>query len=656
MMNKTTAACFSRGILKVKHLNAFVPELNIISDKKHLRDSKAVIGWGFKSTANKARNYAADSHLPYIALEDGFLRSIGLGVDGAAPASLVVDHLGIYYDARQLSYLEQLITHASSLSTAELAQARQCIDAIQYYRLSKYNPNSLLQCFSKQPKVVVIDQTQGDASVDGALANKQTFVDMLNEALLAHPDETIWVKVHPDVLTGKKKGFLYPLPVKNERVALCSETVNPWEFFDSVTDLYTVSSLMGFEALMGGVNVHCFGMPFYAGWGLTSDKLTCSRRNEPRSLEQVFYAAYIQYSRYVDPITGSPCRLEDIIHYFSDMLRVNKRACPVNMSALSFVRQSLIKRYIRVWGLIKNNNTEVVLLWGKKNALNNKAKALRIEDGFIRSVGLGVHLSKPASLVCDSQGIYFDSTQVSDLESCLNEYDLTAWEQQRTECLIEALIKAKVTKYNVGESHQLELPDDRVIILVPGQVESDASIQFGAPIYKTNEELLTLVRKHNSDAFIIYKPHPDVVSGERDKGNWEQLFIHNADLVVTDLAMDSLLDLADEVHTLTSLAGFEALLRGIKVFTYGLPFYAGWGLTYDLLLCERRQRKRTLAELIFCSLVLYPTYIDPITDKQCSVEQIIERIQQLKSSPLSASVFSRLLLLSRRIKNKLHFR
>ena len=43
--------------------------------------------------------------------------------------------------------------------------------------------------------------------------------------------------------------------------------------------------------------------------------------------------------------------------------------------------------------------------------------------------------------------------------------------------------------------------------------------------------------------------------------------------------MDVLLGIVDEVHTLTSLTGFEALLRGIEVHAYGGPFYAGWGLT-----------------------------------------------------------------------------
>ncbi len=58
---------------------------------------------------------------------------------------------------------------------------------------------------------------------------------------------------------------------------------------------------MGFEALLLGKECVCFGMPFYAGWGVTHDKLTCKRRIAKRSVEEVFAAAYILYARYVDP-------------------------------------------------------------------------------------------------------------------------------------------------------------------------------------------------------------------------------------------------------------------------------------------------------------------------------------------------------------------
>ena len=656
-MTIKTAACFSSGIIKVKNVDLFFPELAITNKKKRFMNAGVVVGWGFKSTAKKARDYAADNQLPYVALEDGFLRSIGLGVEGATPASLVIDSVGIYYDARQPSKLEQLILSADKLTGNQLIRARLCIDAIKANRLSKYNsaysstnnvtnhPPSQLsnQTYNqispltaiKSAKVVVIDQTQGDASVEGALANQQTFIDMLNAALSDHPAETIWVKVHPDVVSEKKQGFLYPLPIEDERIKLCVERVNPWDFLDSVTDLYTVSSLMGFEALMGEVKVHCFGLPFYAGWGLTIDQLACERRTEPRTLAQLFFAAYIQYARYVDPVINEPCEIEDVIHYFSEQLRPDGRVKEASLYNISWWKQRWISDFTASWADKISDSNERILVWGMPQLEGQKINAIsRIEDGFIRSIGLGVHFNKPVSLVCDHSGIYFDASKPSDLETLLNNEAFTDWQLIRARKVIELLNALELTKYNVGHSFDSPLPNNQRIILVPGQVEQDASIRFGSPDIKTNSALLLTVRKHNPDAFIIYKPHPDVVVGQRDDGQWQGDYLTAADCVVDDCSMSSLLERVDEVHTMTSLTGFEALLRGKVVHTYGLPFYAGWGLTIDALYCARRQRIRSLEELVFATLVLYPTYVDPLSRQTCTVEQAIKRLHQLKQGDI----------------------
>ncbi|MFZ3516543.1 capsular polysaccharide biosynthesis protein [Vibrio harveyi] len=646
-IEKTQVKCFSRGIKKIRHLAAFISELDIVSSSE-----EAVIGWGFKATSKKAREYASKNKLPYIALEDGFLRSVGLGVEGVSSVSLVVDTSGIYYDARQPSDLENLIFNANQLTAAQLDRAQSCIEAIKEKRLSKYNVNQPTK-FGASPKVVVIDQTRGDASVEGAMADETRFITMLKQALDDYPDDTIWLKVHPDVLSGKKQGFLFPLPIQNERIKICSDAANPWDFLESVSDLYTVSSLIGYEGLMGGVNVHCFGMPFYAGWGLTRDYLECSRRNVSRSLEQVFYAAYIQYARYVDPILGESCKLEDIINYFSDVLKKsNTESQQVNLSQLSKTRKYLLSHYFRVWRFSHRKHASVAVLWGRKQSVSKTT--WRIEDGFIRSVGLGVQLSRPVSLVLDKTGIYFDATIESDLEQSYRELVLSDWDKVRAEALITTLRKAKVTKYNVGKSEQLTLPSNQRVVLVPGQVETDASIQFGSVEFKTNKSLLQAVRQRHSNAFIIYKPHPDVLAGERGLGLNRKDEYPEADIIVKDISMDSLLECVDEVHTMTSLTGFEALLRGKIVYTYGMPFYAGWGLTIDYLTCNRRTRRLSLDELVYGALVLYPTYVDIETNQLCTIEQSIQRIIQQKEGRLKGKFNLALfaLLQARRLRDR----
>ena len=272
------------------------------------------------------------------------------------------------------------------------------------------------------------------------------------------------------------------------------------------------------------------------------------------------------------------------------------------------------------------SHTSVIYIWGKKPfteveayAKEHGIKVCRVEDGFIRSVGLGSDLTQPYSLVVDTRGIYFDPSQESDLEDLLNFHKFTAQELTRAKHLREVLIEKKLSKYNNYENTTLDLPQNRKVILVPGQVEDDASIRFGAE-GMSNLQLLKEARLSDEKAYIIYKPHPDVLAGNRVGSVSEQEGLTYCDQIVTEVSLDSVLCLADEVHTMTSLVGFEAMMRGITVYTYGMPFYAGWGLTHDKQKCTRRKREVNLDELTVAALLLYPNYIDPNTNLECEVE------------------------------------
>ena len=185
---------------------------------------------------------------------------------------------------------------------------------------------------------------------------------------------------------------------------------------------------------------------------------------------------------------------------------------------------------------------------------------------------------------------------------------------------------------------------------MPGQVEDDLSIRFGAGEVRTNLGLLARVRAANPDAFIIYKPHPDVVAGHRIGAVPDSEARRFADLVVSNGSTDRLLAVSHEVHTMTSLAGFEALLRGLRVVVYGRPFYAGWGLTTDLPPFDRG-RRLSLDQLVAGALILYPRYLDPLTRLPCGPEILIERLERPELWRAGPLVRARRLqgLLSRRL-------
>src|SRR5437588_4524810 len=272
-----------------------------------------------------------------------------------------------------------------------------------------------------------------------------------------------------------------------------------------------------------------------------------------------------------------------------------------------------------------------LLLWGSTAAppgLTADVTLIRVEDGFLRSVGLGAELARPLSWVLDRTGIYYDATRASDLEQLLQSCEFTPQLLARAAELRERIVASGITKYTVGE-RAWRRPGRARVILVPGQVESDASLRLGAPTLRTNLALVRAVREANPDACLVYKPHPDVAAGLRARGKDEQQVRDWCDEVVTDVAMGTLLEQVDEVHVLTSLAGFEALLRGKLVVCYGLPFYAGWGLTQDVEPLPRRRRRLSVNELAAGTLIAYPTYVSRRPGRYISSAQAPDELHGL---------------------------
>ncbi|WP_416192780.1 capsular polysaccharide biosynthesis protein [Neisseria sp. CCUG12390] len=632
----------SHGIRKIPNLADFLPEYRI---QKHGRRAETVIGWGLRPTTHKARAFAEAHGLPFIALEDGFLRSPGLGVDGWPPFALVCDDVGIYYDTTRPSRLEHLVLAAENMPSEMLAQAQQAVDLILEHRLSKYNhaPDfsdglGLQSPFENRPTVLVIDQTFGDMAVQYGGADETTFAQMFQTALAENPDAEIWVKTHPDVLSGKKKGYLTDL-AQHDRVRLLAEDINPVSLLQAADKVYCVTSQMGFEALLCGKPTVTFGLPWYAGWGVSDDrhpeaaKLAEQGRRAPRSLLQLFAAAYLQYSRYLNPNTGKAGTLFDVIDYLAAARRLNEKLRgEIYCVGMSLWKRAVMKPFFNVPScrlkFVKSTaqleKTEFpagarLLAWGNGKqqvvgfARSRNIPLLRMEDGFIRSVGLGSNLVPALSLVIDDMGIYFNAETPSRLEHILQNQTFGERDFQTASMLQQALTENRISKYNVGNQAFTPPQTDKTVILVPGQVEDDASVRHGSPEIFRNLDLLKAVRERNPDAYIIYKPHPDVVSGNRVGHISPEDTARYADQTAPEADILTCLQHAGEVHTMTSLTGFEALLRGKKVVCYGLPFYAGWGLTEDRLPIPRRTRRLKLEELIAGTLVYYPGYAHPET-------------------------------------------
>ena len=283
------------------------------------RGVDAVGAWGVaRPFSDTAAVVARRLGVPYLALEDGFLRSLRPGVTGEAGVSLVADPMGIYYDATRPSLLERLIAQPASAEPDLLARAHRALARVRRARVSKYNhaPDRAPAGLGDEVAVVV-DQRAGDVSVRRSGAAADAFAAMLDRAIEEHGAARVVVKTHPDTVVGGRGSYLGAAAAAGG-VRVVAESVNPWAVLDRARAVYTVSSLLGFEALMAGVPVTCFGLPFYAGWGLTRDLVACPRRTARVPLEQVFAAAYIRYTRYVDRATGAPTELESVVDQLAE--------------------------------------------------------------------------------------------------------------------------------------------------------------------------------------------------------------------------------------------------------------------------------------------------------------------------------------------------
>lgn len=635
---------FSKKILTIKSINHFFLGLSF-SKKNSKKKADAVAGWGYRPTTIKARAYATKHLLPFIALEDGFLRSIGLGLEGYPPLSLIADSIGIYYDSRKPSELEILIKNKTNLNQY-INEATFALKLIIEAQLSKYNHAPNFCGFedktnNKNKKVLVIDQTFGDMAVELGGANQQTFISMLNCAVEENPSSTVYVKTHTDVINGYKKGYLTQI-ANQKSVILFSQDVNPLSLLKYFDKVYVVTSHMGFEALLLGKQVITFGLPWYAGWGVTDDRhkdiknLQKSNRRTQATILELFTASYILYCKYINPYTGESGTIFDVINYLTKIKSLNnKLRGTINLVGFSFWKKQVLLPYLRlpsvtcrfhsVSNFIKviNNErqekkirTEKLLIWGqgKKKLLPiiSQLNTLRIEDGFIRSIGLGSNLVMPYSLVIDGMGIYFNSQNMSELEFLLANKEVNKQQIEKASLLQNLLIVTKLGKYNIGEKANIRPKENKKkIILIPGQVEDDASILYGSPVIKTNLELIKTVRRNNPNDYIIYKPHPDVLSGNR-KGKVNKSEIKKyIDEIIEFVDIIDCIEQVDEIHTITSLAGFEALIRNKQVVCYGQPFYSGWGLTIDMYPNTRRNKVLTVQELIYIVMYDYAIYIHP---------------------------------------------
>lgn len=581
--------------------------------------------WGNSPTAWRGKALAARRGARLLRVEDAFLRSVLPGracgaIARRGPIGLIADPVGLHFDPGAPSLIDMLLDDPAT--AARLPEAHGAITRLIAADLSKYNAHLPGTLPPDPDHVLVVDQTRGDASLLGA--GRAEFLAMLTAARDENPGARIVIRSHPETAAGLRPGHftaadLYPGEM------LCDTPVSPWALLDAARRVYAFSSQLGYEAILSGHRPRLFGQPFYAGRGLSDDAHPLPHRR-PATAEALFAASHL-----IAPIWYDPCRdrltdFEGAARQIEAETRAWREDCGGHLAyGMRLWKRPFIARFFGNGAGVRFTGKPaagVTLAWA--NRADKVPGAKRVEDGFIRSRGLGAALVPPLSLVTDDLGIYYDPTRESRFERLITQ-PLPPGGRDRALALAEALIRAGITKYNLAGTAP-ELPSGRRI-LVPGQVEDDASIRLGAGAERTNLALLMRARAELPDAVLIYKPHPDVEAGLRPGHVSDAQLTGLADVVARGTSAAALMAGVDGVFTITSTMGFEALLRGLPVVTLGAPFYAGWGLTHDLgPIPARRRHKADLAQLVHAALIAYPRYFDPVSRLPCPPETALFRL------------------------------
>lgn len=640
-------SALSKNILKShffksRHMSLYIPFVYKLIKNK----DDTILGWGRKKSGKKAVEIATKENVDYMLLEDGFIRSINTTTHDKS-FSIVEDPIGIFYDATHPSLLENIIKN-QELEPFQQQEVVDFMKDLERYNISKYNSGKrinldyLHQHYNidpKKPIVLIPTQVERDLSLKYGLTDFFTIDEIIHIAKDENPTATVIVKKHPRSKIIKEI----------EGVVYIDEDINIISLLKLVEKVYVQSSQVGFEALILNKKVVTFGVPFYAGWGVTDDRCrnienhqiqkAFNRRSENKTIEEIVYSMYFEYTKYKDPYTKENIFAHEALRrlncYRRHYERIHKDLVFYKISRWKkkyikqFFNEARSIRFVDDVSQVKQN--EILCLWGlkyEKDVSNIDNEIYIIEDGFIRSKKLGAHKTPALSLCIDKKGIYFDPTTDSDIECILNSAtNFNSYTDYQAQKVIQKLCQMKVSKYNNSASIFQIDPDsyNKNKILVIGQVEDDMSIIKAGNGY-TNEKLLREVKTSNPDAWIVYREHPDVTAKKR-KGIIDRKILNSLiDQFDKNTNLHTVFNVIDEVHTISSLTGLEALIYNKDVYCYGMPFYAGWGLTVDKYINEKRNRLLSLEDLVYATYIEYPVYFNYHEKRFSSFFEAIDEI------------------------------
>lgn len=631
------AGVFSRNSLAFPHLDVLLGVSSVIGFPRAADAAGLdfVVGWGDKPSAGRPRSYGARHGVPFLAAEDGFLRSVGAHRIKPPPLSLVLDDEGIYYRAATPSRLERLIGAAPGFAPAVRGTAERALVRVRSEKLTKYNVLGASAPAAERPVgILLVDQVFGDQSIAGGLASAASFSAMVTAALAETDAADIAVKIHPDVLAGRATGYLLE-HARRHGLALLADAGNPFDLLARVGRVFTVSSQLGFEALLAEVPVRTFGVPFYAGWGLTEDTpsepaagAALARRGARRSLAEVFAAAYVAYPRYADPVRREVIGVEQAI----DRLLEWREVLAPRRGSVTLLGAPLDARLAEA--VFGGGGAPVTVAPGGQDR-PGAGVALSWGNGASRRPGVGV--VRPALLRDDrlarvygfEGGLHRDPSgdpfaPGAALDTLLSTGTIGPAEQARAGAVLTLLARTAFARVGLVAERRVapasgdpKAPSVAVLLAAAGE----AAVPAGTPL-PGEAAIVGAVQAERPDAAVIVlreRPRP---AADRWRQWRSTLLPPRLSPAPAPRPMPTLLGRVVAVHTDAAAGALDALALGLPVVVHGPALYAGWGFTDDRN-APPRARRLSFEDFIALLAVRGMEWTDPVSGLPATAEEVM---------------------------------
>lgn len=241
-------------------------------------------------------------------VEDGYLRSFDLGKEHNQANSLVIDNESLHFDKNGKSIIHELISEEIDEKITN-QHAEYFIKFCKNNFITKYSAinkkhldtiERINNLFPAANFIGVVGQKPNDKSMIYGNPKSYSNFSIFYKALKENKDSIIIFKQHPDVVDNLLTDILIRLfCIFSKRTFFIKDKfLSPIYFINRSNVIYTISSTIGLEALIHDKKTVVFGTPFYAGYGLTEDRVKIERKKKLITKEQLIYNYIYRYCKY----------------------------------------------------------------------------------------------------------------------------------------------------------------------------------------------------------------------------------------------------------------------------------------------------------------------------------------------------------------------